>query len=77
MRPIMVNRVMKSQPLKQNADNTHPTNVARERDRRYELLCAQARQTYSLDEEKYRPLLYRPCIAAIFPHAFMDTFAFL
>jgi len=35
------------------------------------------RQTYSLDEEKCRPLLYRPCIAAIFPHAFMDALAFL
>ena len=35
------------------------------------------RQTYSLDEEKCRPLLYRPCIAASFPHAFMDALAFL
>ena len=34
--------------------------------------CVRKRQTYSLDEEKCRPLLYRPCIAAIFPHAFMD-----
>ena len=39
--------------------------------------CVRQRETYSLDEGKCRPLLCRPCIAAIFPRAFMDALAFL
>jgi len=40
--------------------------------------CVRKRDRHtSLDEEKCRPLLYRPCIAAIFPRAVMDALAFL